>query len=35
MDKFKSHQGYANMFKENEMTLGIFFPIESYEGSII
>ena len=22
------------MFKENEMTLGLFFPIESYEGSI-
>ncbi|MFJ7975812.1 LLM class oxidoreductase [Peribacillus sp. NPDC096379] len=34
MNKFKSHQGYSYMFKENNLTLGLFFPIESYQGSI-
>lgn len=34
MDKFASHTGYSNMFKENELTLGLFFSLESYKGSI-
>lgn len=34
MNKFKSHHGYSYMFKENNLTLGLFFPIESYTGSI-
>jgi len=31
---FEKHKGYSRMFKENHLTLGLFFPIESYEGSI-
>lgn len=34
MNKFESHQGYSNMFKENQLSLGLFFPLESYKGSI-
>ncbi|MGV2882781.1 LLM class oxidoreductase [Paenibacillus taichungensis] len=34
MNKFESHLGYTNMFKEEQLTLGIYFPIESYKGSI-
>ncbi|EGL16674.1 MULTISPECIES: LLM class oxidoreductase [Paenibacillus] len=34
MDKFASHTGYSNMFKEKELTLGLHFPLESYTGSI-
>ncbi|SFI89049.1 LLM class oxidoreductase [Thermoflavimicrobium dichotomicum] len=34
MDQFRQHPGYRRMFKENHMTLGLFFPIESYTGSI-
>lgn len=34
MNQFESHLGYTNMFKEDQLTLGLFFPIESYEGSI-
>lgn len=34
LNKFKSHQGYSYMFKENNLSLGLFFPIESYKGSI-
>lgn len=34
MGNFDTHQGYKNMFMKNKMTLGLFFPIESYEGSI-
>ncbi|MBS4207199.1 LLM class oxidoreductase [Bacillus sp. FJAT-50079] len=34
MNKFKAHQGYTYMFKENNLSLGLFFSIESYKGSI-
>jgi luciferase-type oxidoreductase len=34
MDPFRQHPGYRRMFKENHMTLGLFFPIEAYTGSI-
>ncbi len=33
MDNFKSHQGFAQTFKDNSLTLGLGFPLESYEGS--
>ncbi len=33
-NKFNAHQGYTYMFKENYLSLGLFFPLESYEGSI-
>ncbi len=34
MNKFGKHKGYSRMFKENNLTLGLFFPLESYAGSI-
>lgn len=34
MNRFADHKGYSRMYKENHLTLGIFFPIESYEGSV-
>lgn len=34
MNRFAQHKGYRRTFKENHLTLGLFFPIESYEGSI-
>ncbi|WP_126425195.1 LLM class oxidoreductase [Brevibacillus marinus] len=34
MDRFANHKGYSRMFQENNLTLGLFFPLESYEGSI-
>ncbi|KYD15699.1 hypothetical protein B4168_3159 [Anoxybacillus flavithermus] len=34
MIRFEKHKGYSRMFKENHLTLGLFFPIESYEGSV-
>ncbi len=34
MNKFGKHKGYSRMFKENNLTLGLFFPLESYGGSI-
>lgn len=33
MDNFKSHQGFAQTFRDNTLTLGLGFPLESYEGS--
>lgn len=29
MIRFEKHKGYSRMFKENHLTLGLFFPIES------
>ncbi|RAK19210.1 hypothetical protein B0I26_107129 [Anoxybacillus vitaminiphilus] len=29
MNRFDKHKGYSRMFKENHLTLGLFFPIES------
>lgn len=34
MTDFSNHAGHARMFRENEMTLGLFFAIESYAGAI-
>ena len=34
MNPFERHKGYSRMFQENKLTLGLFFPLESYEGSI-
>lgn len=34
MNQFDKHKGYSRMFQENNLTLGLFFPLESYEGSI-
>ncbi|WP_186670768.1 LLM class oxidoreductase [Sporosarcina sp. BP05] len=33
MNNFQSHQGFARTFKENKLTLGLTFPLESYAGS--
>lgn len=33
MDNFQSHQGFSQTFKDNTLTLGLVFPLESYEGS--
>ncbi|GAB7387853.1 LLM class oxidoreductase [Bacillaceae bacterium] len=34
MNRLDKHRGYARLFRENRLTLGLFFPLESYEGSI-
>jgi luciferase-type oxidoreductase len=34
MTNFANHRGYSTMFKEEKLTLGIFFAIESYSGSV-
>lgn len=34
MTGFSNHRGYSAMFKEEKMTLGLFFAIESYSGSV-
>ncbi|OOE01158.1 LLM class oxidoreductase [Anoxybacillus kestanbolensis] len=34
MEKFKNHKGYSRMYQENKLTLGLFFPIESYMGDV-
>ncbi|CAN0549458.1 unnamed protein product [Ectocarpus sp. 12 AP-2014] len=34
MTDFSNHRGYSTMFKEEKMTLGLFFAIESYSGSV-
>lgn len=34
MEKFKKHKGYSRMYQENKLTLGLFFPIESYMGDV-
>ncbi|GAB2715960.1 LLM class oxidoreductase [Paenibacillus thermoaerophilus] len=34
MNKFANHKGYSRMFKEDHLTLGLFFPLEAYSGSI-
>ena len=33
MDNFQSHQGFSLTFKDSTLTLGLTFPLESYEGS--
>lgn len=34
MTDFSKHRGYTAMFKENKLTVGLFFAIESYTGAI-
>jgi luciferase-type oxidoreductase len=34
MDPERSNKGFRRMFSEDRLTLGIFFPIEAYKGSI-
>ncbi len=34
MHHFQTHQGYAQTFHENKLTLGLIFPLEAYEGNI-
>src|SRR5699024_87584 len=34
MIKFDKHHGYSRTFKENKLTLGIYFPLEAYESNI-
>ena len=34
MTDFSAHRGYATMFAEGQMTLGLFFAIESYAGAV-
>jgi len=33
MNQFQNHKGFKRTFKENKMTLGLMFPLESYTGS--
>lgn len=33
MTKFEKHRGYKRTFEEKKLTLGLFFPLEAYEGS--
>ncbi len=33
MENFKLHHGFTQTFKDNTLTLGLAFPLESYEGS--
>jgi luciferase-type oxidoreductase len=34
MKKFENHRGYSRTYQENKLSLGLFFPLESYRGSI-
>lgn len=34
MEKFKNHNGFSRMYQENKLTLGLFFPIESYMSDV-
>lgn len=34
MTDFSKHRGYSTMFKDGQMTLGLFFAIESYPGAV-
>jgi len=34
VNPFDKHQGFSRTYRENELTLGLFFPLEAYEGSI-
>lgn len=34
MTNFESHRGYSTMFKQGQLTLGLFFAIESYQGAV-
>lgn len=34
MTDFGKHRGYSTMFKDGQMTLGLFFAIESYSGAV-
>lgn len=34
MTDFSKHRGYSTMFREGQLTLGLFFAIESYSGAV-
>jgi len=34
MTRFADHRGYASMFRQDHLTLGVFFPIEAYAGAV-
>jgi luciferase-type oxidoreductase len=34
MSNFSNHRGYSAMYREDHLTLGLFFAIESYEGAV-
>ncbi len=34
MTVFSAHRGYATMFKEHKLTVGLFLPLESYSGAV-
>ena len=34
IDNFKSHKGFLRTFAKDKLTLGIFFPLEAYDGPI-
>jgi luciferase-type oxidoreductase len=34
MTQFANHRGYASMFRQDHLTLGLFFPIEAYAGAV-
>lgn len=34
MTPFANHRGYASMFRQDHLTLGLFFPIEAYAGAV-
>src|SRR5690625_7869338 len=33
MKQFQNHRGFNRTFQENKLTLGLFFPLEAYDGS--
>ena len=33
MNTFKRHRGYSRTFQETKLSLGLYFPLEAYEGS--
>jgi len=34
MTRFADHRGYASMFRQHHLTVGVFFPIEAYAGAV-
>lgn len=34
MTNFESHRGYSAMFKQGQLTLGLFFPIKCNQGAV-
>src|SRR5699024_7081161 len=34
MQLFDKHQGFARTFRENKLTLGLVYPLETYKGNV-